>query len=560
MSSPNYPAEQLLTRALTSLRAGDLAEAEIGFQQVLSHDPANPAALHQLAMLAYDRGDRPTARELLARALTSSPEDLRILIPYGQLLHELSEPREALDIFLRILALDNQLSDVWNAAGICLQETGQSAQAVEFYLHAVGLNPDYPEALNNLGVILTNEGDPVAAIDHFQQAIALKPDYPHSHANLGAAFRNHLDYPSSLAAFREAHRLQPNDPDIAGAYGELLSLLYDPQAQALLQQAVDLRPGNPEKHWNLAIELLKRGDYLNGWREYEWRWLRARNHKPMPDLGKPLWRNHPGEHLAGSTILLHAEQGYGDTLQFLRYVPLLLAQDANVLLLIQPPLFRLAQDFAAQFPGRVRALSETDAKPHFDWHIPLMSLPHAFATTLETTPPPLRFTAPATPLISTGSPRRIGIAWSGNPLHERDRERSIPFAALAPLFALPNIEWTSLQLGPAASQLASANLPIAQPHLADFLDTANLLDTLDLVLTVDTALAHLAASQGIPTWILLPYIADWRWLRPETLTNHWYPKARIFRQPALPPNQTQLDLWRPVIAELTRTLSLPAVP
>ena len=177
-----------------------------------------------------------------------------------------------------------------------------------------------------------------------------------------------------------------------------------------------------------------------------------------------------------------------------------------------------------------------------------MSLPLAFATTLETVPPPQRFTPP-TPPRPPNHPLRIGLAWQGNPTHARDEERSIPTPALKPLFDIPGCTWISLQ--PAAP--ADPSLPLYHPPLRDFLDTANLIDTLDLVLTVDTAAAHLAASQGVPTWIMLPFVSEWRWLQPPAI-NPWYPQARLFRQTVLPDGRPQADLWQPLITEIAQAL------
>jgi hypothetical protein len=187
-----------------------------------------------------------------------------------------------------------------------------------------------------------------------------------------------------------------------------------------------------------------------------------------------------------------------------------------------------------------------------------MSLPMACGTTVETVPPAMRFTSLPQRRTSQGT-LRIGLAWSGNPHHNRDRERSIPLEALMPLFAVPGCSWVSLQVGPAALAMQQAGVAIEQPVFGDFFDTAAVIDTLDLVLSVDSAVAHLAASQGVPTWILLPFVADWRWLRPtpeivSEANNPWYPKATIFRQTVLPNGESQAELWKPVITEVAARL------
>jgi hypothetical protein len=235
-----------------------------------------------------------------------------------------------------------------------------------------------------------------------------------------------------------------------------------------------------------------------------------------------------------------------------------LALGAKIILQVTPALLRLTAAFAQQLGASIVVVAEGSPLPTFDFHTPLMSLPYAFATTLDSVPPPVRLTPPALSR-PPHKPLRIGIAWSGNASHDRDHERSIPADALLPLFDVPGCEWISLQLGAANEQLRKLGVSIEQPPLRDFLDTANLIDTLDLVLAVDTAVAHLAATQGAPTWILLPFVADWRWLRPsQQITGSstpWYPDANIFRQTHLPGGEPQAELWAPIIAAVAVTLS-----
>jgi Tfp pilus assembly protein PilF len=555
-NSPNPPAQKLLQLAAASLRAGHQTEAEDHLHKALLHDPTNPTALQHLALLAHNRGNTTDAKAMLEKALTDAPDNLDLLTTFGTLLHETHQPREALDVFLRILAIDSTRAPIWNAAGICMQETGQPATAIEFYLRAMGLDPNLAESYSNLGTVLFAEGDFDGAVAQYRQALALNPDFSDCASNLGVALRSRFQYAAAIDAFRNAVRLNPTNADVVSSLGEVLSLVYDASALSTLQRSVDLRPDDPEKHWNFAAELLKRGDYLAGFREYEWRWQRTRDQSPHRPFTQPRWHGKPDENIAGATILLHAEQGFGDTLQLLRYVPLVLALGARVLLDVPSALLRLTKEYAHPLSPDIVVMATGEVLPDFDWHIPLMSLPAAFHTSIDTIPPPRRFTPAAT--FQQRTPQlRIGIAWAGNTNHARDRERSIPTDALAPLFALPNCEWISLQADGAAAKL-QPSVNIIQPALYDFLDTANLIDTLDLVLVADTAVAHLAASQGAPTWVLLPFVADWRWLRPTSAitgaTNPWYPEARIFRQTVLPNGEPQSDLWHPVIAEVTRAL------
>ena len=545
----NYPAMKLLQLAVGDLQAGRIAEAEAGFEKVLAHEPGNGLALHQLGLIAYKRGDGGAARGLLERAVDAEPKNLAVLTSYGVMLHEMSHPREALEAFLRALAVDSAQAEIWNAAGICFQETAQPAKAMEFYLRALTLQPEYPEALNNMGVVLTQEGDQDAAIEHFRHALALQPGYADCYSNLGVALRNRFEYRSAIEAFREGFRLRPDRADLAGALGEALSLIYDDDAEAMLRRAVELQPGDPEKHWNLALELLKRGDYAAGWQEYEWRWKRTRDQTPLPAFTQPYWRNEAGQEIAGRTILLHEEQGFGDTLQLLRYVPMVLGKGARVVLEVQPQLKRLAEEYARQREG-VTVIARGEPRPAFDWHIPSMSLPPVFGTTLETIPAPERLLPAVMQARREGKTLRVGFAWAGNRAHARDRERTVPWEALLPLFDVPGCEWVSLQVG----GIGPAQAWMERPVLRDFLDTAKVIDTLDVVVCVDSAVAHLAASQGVQTWILLPYVADWRWMRPWDSVSSWYPEARLFRQKKLPNGEAQRELWKPVIEDVVKAL------
>jgi Tfp pilus assembly protein PilF len=556
-ATPTPPAQKLLELAARSMRSGDFAQAESHLRNVLLHDPSSPVALHLLGLRAWINGNRIESRQMLERAVQSAPENVEILTSFATMLHDLDEPQPALDTFLRILALDTSSPEIWNAAGICLRETDQPALAVEFYLRALQLRPEYAEAYSNLAAIMIHEGDLDGAIDHLRTALKINPALADIHHNLGTALRNRFEYDASIASLIEARRLKPGSADVLGSLGEVLSLIGSPAAEPLLRQAVHLLPRDPEKHWNLALHLLKAGNFTEGFHEYDWRWRRPTNQKPMRPYPQPFWRGEPTRPLANTTILIYTEQGFGDTFHFLRYLPLVLAQGARIILEVQPALKRIATLYAHQLDPAIVVLGEGEAAakgeslPPFDLHTSLLTLPLAFATSLETTPPPIRLTPPA-PLRNAAGPLRVGIVWSGNPRHDRDRERSIPPQALAPLFAVPNCTWVSLQVGKHSPPPSHVHLE--QPTLHDFLDTANLIDTLDLVLTVDTSVAHLAASQGGPTWILLPFVSEWRWLSAPAETTPWYPQARLFRQKAFPDGRSQSELWQPVIAEVCEAL------
>jgi tetratricopeptide (TPR) repeat protein len=314
------------------------------------------------------------------------------------------------------------------------------------------------------------------------------------------------------------------------------------EAIASFDRALAIEPELAEAHWNKGLLLLSRGDFENGLAEYEWRWRREDEFKPR-DFAQPQWQ---GGDLAGKTILLHAEQGFGDSIQFLRYVPLVVAKGARVVLELPDALMPLV----GRIDGVITMVGRGQRLPDFDLHCPLLSLPLAFGTTLSSIPPFTPYLQPPAERMTkwrvliprTGRPR-VGLVWSGKPSHKNDRNRSIAFVRLSPLLARPGIDFVSLQREYRESDRASLatfpNLLRLDAALSDFADTAAVIESLDLVITVDTAVAHLAGAMGKPVWILLSAVLDWRWLL-EREDSPWYPTARLFRQ-------TEIGRWDSVI-------------
>jgi Tfp pilus assembly protein PilF len=511
--------------------AQNIATAEARLRALLRDDPANAFAIHDLGILAHRDHRLSEALHLLRQALALAPENVSILKSCAQLHRESNDPAQAAALFERALDLDPDDAPAWNALGVCLHECGEPVRSMEAYLHAIAVAPEMADAFYNMGNLLVGENDLPAAIEQFEQAVALDEHHKQAHTHLAIAHRHQLDYDRATAHFERAHALDPTSGDLAMGYGEILSLVYDPRAESKLREAVSHDPSQAEPHWNLALDLLKRGRYEEGFREYEWRWRRGHGHNVPRPFEQPYWLGD--RDITGQTLLVHAEQGFGDTLQMLRYLPLLSERAKNIILEVQPELASLVSSWP-----EVTVIARGNALPDFDTHIAMMSLPLAFRTELESVPAPLRFSVTGPRHAGTG-PRRIGLSWSGNPHHDRDRERSIPFHMLAPLLEIPGIEWLSLQ------PTLQAPSPLVQHALSDFKDTAELLATLDLVIAVDSAVAHLALSQQVPTWLLLPFVADWRWLAPTRPgLNPWYPAAHILRQ------SYPSCGWQPVLEQL----------
>jgi tetratricopeptide (TPR) repeat protein len=576
-------ADARFRAACEAHRRGELSQAEALYRAILLDHPSHGESLHLLGLLAFATSRTPWADELLRTALAIEPGNPRWLTAHAHVLAALGRLDEAIAALQQVLQRRpenaeesaNSQAIIWIDLGMYQQKSGRPAQAIEAYLHALTLLPENaPENArvhNHLGAVLRQEGDLPAAAAQFALAVALDPAYADAHSNWGVTLHAACDYSGAALKFSQALRLQPDHPDANGHLGSVLSQLGHPRAERQLRRALTLKPGNPEARLNLGLHLLRQGNFAEGWQHYEARWQCPGFGRPSPAIPQPRWAGcAPGDSLAGTTLLIYAEQGLGDTLQFVRYLPLLLAAGARVILEVHPLLLDLLLTWAEPRQASLHVIAEDTPRPHFDSHIPLLSLPLAFATTPATIPPPIRLTPlPSSRNNHHGLRRglrpgfRIGLCWAGNPKHALDRDRSLPLALLAPLFSVLGITFVSLQRGPAARQIEASGLPLETPELAGFSSTAAVLDTLDLVISVDTAAAHLSATQGIPTWILLPYVIDWRWNLPAASgkpgSSAWYPAARLFRQPGLAPaGSPPGTAWQPVIRRVSSALQQAA--
>ncbi len=398
------------------------------------------------------------------------------------------------------------------------------------YRRALSIEPGNASALHLLGVVLHQNKKSAEGVAFIQRAISLRPDVPAYHNNLGEALRELDRCEDAIASYKRALQLKPAYPEalnnMGGEYGRLARL---PEAIACLRQCVSLAPNDADGHWNLSVALLLSGQWEEGWNEFEWRLRRPES--PGRIYPQPLWNGQP---LMGKTLLLWSEQGFGDMLQFFRYVGLIKQLGGRVILDVQAPLVPLLawQNIADG------VYAAGDPPPPFDFHLALMSVPRVLKTTVQTVPNGtayLRASANRSHYWAGRLPRdgkrKIGIAWAGRPEHPNDRRRSIPPALLAPLSAV-NVTFVTVQPRPVT--VLPPPLPILDlgPELTDFSETAALISQLDLLITVDTSVAHLAGALGKPVWLLLPFSPDWRWLMKREDTP-WYPSMRLFRQPRL---------------------------
>jgi Tfp pilus assembly protein PilF len=456
-----------------------------------------------------------------------------MLSNYGLVLSALGRHDEAVAAFDRALSLDPNHAAALNNRAADLTELERYDEALASCERALAIAPDFTDAHCNRGIVLLKLERAEEALASFHKAIAIDPADTRAHSNRGAALQALERFEEAVASCDRAIALRPN---YAGAFHNralaLIELGRHDEALAAFRQVFAVDPGHTAARWHEALLRLLRGEYAAGWDGYEWRFKHKEIGLQPRDFSVPQWR---GERVAGRTILLHAEQGFGDTIQFARYAPMVAAQGARVILEVQPALLSLM----ASLPGTAMVIARGDPLPAFDTHCAMPSLPLAFATTLETVPAQTPYlTAPADRIarwrarLPTGAPR-VGLAWSGNPRHKNDRSRSLPFDMLAPLVAVPGIDFISLQKEPRPADTDALarwrNVFNLGPELRDFADTAAVISLLDLVITVDTAIAHLAGALGKPVWIMLPTKVDWRWLL-DREDSPWNPTARLFRQ------------------------------
>nr|WP_175720455.1 tetratricopeptide repeat protein [Burkholderia anthina] len=588
-------------RAYAAHRAGHLAEAEHGYRAALATNPADADALHLFGVLRHQQGQHAEAADLVGRAVALRPGDAALQLNLGNALKALGRLDEAIDrfrnaltlapefplahynlgnayaalqrhedavdAFSRALRLTPDDASIHNNLGNALNALGRHDDALAAFHRALALRPGHAGAHNNLAMALNAMGRADDAIAHFQAAIAAQPRFVAAHFNLGNTFEALGRHVEAAAAFEAALALHPPFPlALFGLANALSAQARQREALPYYERAVGLDPSFGLAWLNLgnahhalgahemalrafdqalrvapdlklaqlhrAVTLLTLGDFTRGLPAYE-----TRHDTPgAPALGTlPRWQ---GEPIASHTLLIRAEQGFGDTLQFVRFVPLARARCARVVLEVQPELVALLAPAAAHW--RVTLAAQSAAKlPAADVACTLMSLPFLLGLQPAEIVADTRYLgAPDSAhrrfrgSLGGQSKRKFGLAWSGR--RQAQENRSMPFDALAPLLALPDIDWIVLQ--PALDDDERARID-AHPRvhrldgrLNDFADTAALIERLDGVVTIDTAVAHLAGALGKPLWIMLPFAADWRWF-----TRHdcpWYPQATLVRQPA----------------------------
>jgi tetratricopeptide (TPR) repeat protein len=546
MSAPAEVLTEKLREAAALYHSGRLTPARLLYEEILGLQPRHVDAMHQLAVIAGRSGNFERAAELLGRVVEMAPERAHAANDLGVALKSLERWEAALACYDRAIALQPDYPEAHNNRGNLLRRLGDAEAALRAYDSAIAARPRYAEAHNNRGLLLADLHRWRESLAGYDRAIEIRPGYANAHCNRGVPLE-HLDrLEAALASYDRAIEIDPTLTQAHVNRGNVLRQLQRAaEARESCDRALALRPDDAQAHLNKALALLTMGDFANGWREYEWRWRSGSSplsRRPR-DFVQPLWLGH--EPVAGRTVLVHSEQGLGDTLQFCRYVPLVAELGAKIVFEVQPPLTRLL----AQLDGVSQIIAQGDPLPEFDCHCPLLSLPLALGTTVSSIPariPYLRGPADRRAFweerLGPRSKPRVGLVWSGGFRPDQPEvwsvndRRNIPLRRLAPL-NLSDIEFHSLQKGePAESELADLAaggwdgpaVIDSTALLYDFSETAALIERLDLVISVDTSTAHLAGAMGKPVWILDRYDACWRWM--GRVDSPWYPTATLYRQ------------------------------
>lgn len=576
-----------LEQALAAHRAGELDRAARHYRAILQDEPTHFAAAHMLGAVHLQSGQYDLAERQLRRALQIDPYAADVLNHLGMALRQLGRLDESLDAYDRAIALrphypeafcnrGNTLrllkrpdvalasydraialrpayADAFYNRGALLEELDKWDDAAASYENAVALQPDFPQALNNLGNVLRAVCRYTEALVAYDRALALAPAYADALTNRGNVLRDLHRYEEALASHERALALKP---DLAETFNNRASVYHDTRRfdEALrdYRHALALNPRHREAPASIGLTQLLLGDWEQGWENYELRFRKRHNAARRPAAASE-WA---GEKLAGRTILLYGEQGLGDIIQFIRFVPMLEALGAIVTVLVTRRMHRLLATLGA----RARFVDSIAPNERFDFQIALMSLPRVFAIRLGNVPA-------STPYLNADARRseiwharlgehgfKIGLAWQGNPAGSVDNGRSVPLRAFAPLSDIDRVRLISLQKNFGAEQIEHrpAGMIVEAPHhefdegIDAFIDTAAMMANLDLIVTSDTSIAHLAGALRRPVWVALKHVPDWRWLLGRD-DSPWYPTMRLFRQSAV-------DDWAGVVREMESSL------
>jgi tetratricopeptide (TPR) repeat protein len=544
----SFDLGQAMNEAVTLHRQGKLREAEKLYARVLKAAPGNFDALHLLGLVKAQSGQMGEAFRLMSAALKINAQVPDAWSNFANVLRALKRNGEALDAIDKALALRPDDVSVLQQRGNALYALGRMDEAVACFDAVLARSPGQGEVRLNRGTALAALSRPGDALAEFDMVLRQAPYHPDALYNRGNALLDLDRYAEAIAAFDQVLARAPQHLKALNNRGRALQALNKhAEAAACFEKAIATDKTYADAHSNLAQALLTAGDLRRGFAEYEWRWKRTGMEGARRSFGKPLWL---GEYPLGArTILLHAEQGLGDTIQFARYVPLLARAGAKVVLEVQPEL----KPLLGSLEGVASCHARGDPLPAYDVHCPFGSLPLAMKTDAATVPAGIPYLHPDEASLAKWRPRiealpgkRVALAWAGNASHANDRNRSIDLDLLAPLFAIAGVSFIGIQRDlretDAAALSRYPNITHVGAELSDMSDTAAVTALADLTLAVDTSVVHLAGSMGRDVWVMLPFSPDWRWTL-DGAHSPWYPRTRLFRQPSI-------GDWKSVVASI----------
>ncbi|MEG4317755.1 MULTISPECIES: tetratricopeptide repeat protein [unclassified Microcoleus] len=582
-SAVKLGAEDSLNIAWEYHQAGRLLEAENLYRQIVEVQPDSANVLCLLGIALRQQGKVAEAIDFYDRAIAQNPDFVEAHLNKAHVLMDLGESHRAIASYEQVIKIQPNSALSYNNLGWIKQQLGETDAAILYYqtalqldpdriqtahnlaglfkqknklndavacyMHALKINPNLTYSLIGLGRILQEQGELAEAFKCYKKALEIEPNNPEAQNNVGAFYHEQGNAKAAISHYRQALNFKPDFVDVINNLAHALVDLGEFQeAFACHLRALELQPDNAIAHLELALTLLLFGDFKRGFAEYEWRW-RTNQVEPR-QFQQPLW---DGADLHGKTILLHVEQGFGDSIQFIRYAPILHSRGAKVMVACYPELMRLFATVA-----EIECLSVCfEDLPEFDVHAPLMSLPRIVGTTLETIPTNVPYLAPPAECsfaLASDANLKVGIVWAGSPKRRKDNQRSCSLSDFMQFLDVPGIAFYSLQKNLSDSDRTLLHhhlVPDLSPHLNDFADTASAISQLDLVIAVDTSVVHLAGALGKPVWVLLSFAPDWRWLL-EREDNPWYPTARLFRQ-------SQPESWQELFDDVHAALSLFAI-
>ena len=559
-----------LNAAMREHGAGQLRAAEAAYRDILKSDPQHADALHLLGVVLSQTSRTEEAILLIRRAISVNPDFAAFHANLGNALRAVGRLEEAVVSYRRALHLQPDYAEAYSNLGITLRDHNKLDEAVACCRTALQLDPDFSLAHNNLGVVLRDQGKLTDAVESFNRALQLQPDFAEAYNNLGSTQKDLGQLEEAIVSFRKSLQFKPRQISAHTNLGSALrdrdrlneaiqsyqtALEIDPSSVQTLNnlgnalrdlgkldlalgsfdRAISIRPEYAEAHNNRAMLRLLHGDFANGWPEYEWR--SKLKTIQFRSFSQPRW---DGSAVPGDTVLLHAEQGLGDTLQFVRFAPMVRSRAGRVVLLCQKPL----RSLLAPVRGVDLLVTDEGELPAIDVQLPLLSVPGVLNTRMDTIPSSVPYIWPDEELVRRWQAKlaefpgfRVGISWQGNPDYPLDRLRSVPLRHYLPLSEVPGVRLVCVQKAHGLQQLERVRGQFEVVELGDdfdetsgpFMDSAAVMKSLDLLITSDTATAHLAGALGIPVWVALPRIPDWRWLLERT-DSPWYPTMRLFRQ------------------------------